>query len=130
MQSDEYYIKNKEHIREEYTILKLYSKEYSIEEVFSMYETVRDSLQDKGYGLVNFCNHLLIIDREDMGYYNGMSGMYLPMKYLHKQLVDFGLECFFRRDYRRSSEAVIIFIKNYDWVALDYLDDIEVYVGL
>lgn len=73
---------------------------------------IRDIVEEKGYDLINFCSFPLFIKGRYMGNYNSIKGYSKQIKYLFRQIKGWGYECYYRKNYEKSSESHIIFPKN------------------
>lgn len=83
----------------------------STEEVWDLEFGIRDELESKGYGIINYCNFPLRIDKCYIGHFNSINGEKGKIRKLFKVLMEY-FDCFYREDYERLSEAWIVFPKN------------------
>lgn len=105
----------------EYYNDKIMNFPLSTEEVWDIEFEMREFIESKGYGLINYCNYPLRINGKNMGYYNSIDGYSKNIKLLLLQIKQWGYECYYRRDLDVSSKAYIIFPKN---VVCEIKDDL------
>jgi len=91
------------------------------ETVWDIEFKMRDYIEEKGYGIINYCNYPLIIKDKYMGHYNSISGDSYMIKLLYSQIKSWGYLCYYRKDIETPSKAYIIFPKN---VVCEICDDL------
>ena len=82
------------------------------EAVWDIEFKMRDYIEEKGYGIINYCSYPLIINDKYMGHYNSISGDSHMIKLIYSQIKSWGYHCYYRRDIEVSSKAYIIFPNN------------------
>lgn len=83
----------------------------SVEEVWDLEFGIRDELECKGFGLVNFCNFPLVVDGVFVGYFNSIDGDRVKIRRLFSVLCEF-FDCFYRVDSEKLSVGYIVFPLN------------------
>lgn len=98
------------------------------EEVWDKEFIIRDKLEEKGYGIINFVNFPLIIKHDYFGHFNAINGDKSKLVKLHHELRHkCGFTCFLRTYEESPSRGAIIFPENVDCELLEYVDRIEKY---
>ena len=99
-----------------------YIKNYPLStlEIWERWDIIRDALEPK-YGLLNFVNMELTIDRVYIGHFNSIVGKRGNVRRLFDKLVEY-YDCFYRFDFNRPSESYIIFPINSTDEIIEVLD--------
>lgn len=82
------------------------------EQVWDIEFEIRDIIKEKGYGLINFCNYSLIINKEYIGHFNAIDGSSKMIKLLYSQIKSWGYECYYQFNEEKPTMAYIVFPKN------------------
>lgn len=82
------------------------------ESVWDIEFKIRDIIEEKGYGVINYCNYPLYINNKYMGHYNSIDGDSKLVKLLYLQIKSWGYDCYYRKDSEVFSMGYIIFPKN------------------
>ncbi len=122
----EYTVENIVNIRSNYHDL-IMNYPLSTEQVWDKEIIIRDKLEEKGYGIINFINFPLFINHIYYGHFNSIDGDYSKLAKLYYMLKKLGIICFLRTYIESPSKGVIIFPENIDCDLLDYLDKIDEY---
>lgn len=119
------FYKDKSRVNKEYhnRMMAFKTGELSVDEIWDRYETIRDTLEEK-YGLLNFANRELYIDREFIGNFNSIVGKRGKVRMLFEELISY-YNCFYRFDWNRPSESYIIFPSNCTIEIYEVLEDIK-----
>lgn len=99
------------------------------EEVWDREFIIRDKLEDKGYGIVNFVNFPLIIDHTYFGHFNAINGDKFKLRQLYQELRGCGFACFLRTYEDRASRSAIVFPENVTCEVLKYVDEVKSFNG-
>lgn len=120
----EYKIENIRDIRDNYHDL-IMNYPLNTEQVWDREFIIRDNLEEKGYGIINFVNYPLFIDHAYYGHFNSINGDKLKLTKLYRILKRLGIVCFLRAYVDVPSRCAIVFPENVDCDLLDYIDKID-----